>query len=200
MRHRAPGREPSAATPRTPWCHAGFRPERAIERERVGIRHKELFDLGAPDDIAHEAALLSPLTLSLDVADLARKTHWQISPASMLHCIVGAEFGLDALRDAATTMKLEQHWDRLVVRRTAQDFGDMQVKLAEAAAHAIGAPAKDASMGSLTTATRDWIASLGQPAQRARSAYAELSAQGPWTFAKLMLIAAEFNALVASVR
>ena len=172
----------------------------AIERERVGIRHKELFDLGAPDDLANEAALLSPLTLSLDVADLARNTGWAINPASMLHCIVGAEFGLDALRDAATTMKLEQHWDRLVVRRAAQDFGDMQIKLAEAAAPAIGAPARDTSMASLTTATRDWIASLGQPAQRARSAYGELSAQGPWTFAKLMLISAELNGLIVAVR
>jgi glutamate dehydrogenase len=41
---------------------------------------------------------------------------------------------------------------------------------------------------------------LGQPAQRARSAFAELNAQGPWTFAKLMLISAELNALVAAVR
>src|SRR5262249_39172607 len=79
----------------------------AIERERVGIRHKELVDLGAPDALALEAALLSPLTQSLDVADLARNTNWPIASASSLHCIVGAEFGLDALRDSATTMKLE---------------------------------------------------------------------------------------------
>ncbi|MGH6950537.1 MAG: NAD-glutamate dehydrogenase domain-containing protein, partial [Vitreimonas sp.] len=87
-----------------------------IERERVAVRLKMLSDLGAPEEIAHEAALLSPLTLSLDVADLALRTHWPINPASMLHCVIGAEFGLDALRDAATAMKLEQHWDRLVVR------------------------------------------------------------------------------------
>ena len=172
----------------------------AIERDRVNFRHKMLTDLGAPDDLALEAALLSPLTLSLDVADLARRTSWPIHTASDLHCVVGAEFGLDALRDAATNMKLEQHWDRLVIRRSAQDFGDMQLNLAEAAANAIGQPPKGADIAWANTAVRDWIVTLGQPAQRARSAFAELNAQGQWTFAKLMLIAAEFNALVASVR
>ena len=171
----------------------------AIERERVDIRHKELVDLGGPDELARDAALLSPLTLSLDVADLARSTNWPIHAASTLHCIVGAEFGLDALRDSATTMKLEQHWDRLVVRRTAQDFGDMQIKLAGAAAKALNAPS-GSDMAGMTPAVREWIASLPQPAQRARSAYAELSAQGPWTFAKLMLMSAELNSLIAAVR
>jgi len=97
-------------------------------------------------------------------------------------------------------MKLEQHWDRLVVRRTAQDFGDMQIKLAEAAAHALGAAPASTDMASMTPAVREWIGSLGQPAQRARSAYAELNALGPWTFAKLMLMSAELNSLIAAVR
>jgi NAD-specific glutamate dehydrogenase len=163
----------------------------AFDRERT---------LKKVDALAREAALLSPLTLSLDVADLARNTNWPINPASSLHCIIGAEFGLDALRDSAGTMKLEQHWDRLVVRRTAQDFGDMQIKFAEVAAKALGAPPASTDMASMTPGVREWIGSLGQPAQRARSAYAELNAQGPWTFAKLMLISAELNGLIAAVR
>jgi glutamate dehydrogenase len=171
-----------------------------IERERVELRRASLLELGAPEALAEEAALLSPLTLSLDVADMARDTTWPVATASTLHCVIGAELGLDALRDAATNMKLEQHWDRLVVRRAAGDFGDAQLKLAEAAARSIGQPPKGADTAWATEAARKWLATLGQPAQRARSAFAELDGQGPWTFAKLMLIAAEFNALVASVR
>jgi glutamate dehydrogenase len=172
----------------------------AIESERVAVRRSELNALGAPDDIAHEAALLSPLTLSLDVADLARRARWPIQPASALHCVIGADLGLDALRDAATSLKLEQHWDRLVVRRAAGDFGEAQLKLAEAAARAIGRPPSNADVAWATEAAQKWLASLGQPALRARSVYGELSAQGQWTFAKLMLIAAEFNGLVSAVR
>ncbi len=171
-----------------------------IEQERVELRRASLIELGAPEDIAQEAALLSPLTLSLDVADFARNTNWPIQPASTLHCVIGAELGLDALRDAATNMKLEQHWDRLVVRRAAGDFGEAQLKLAEAAAHAIGQPPKGADTAWATEEAHKWLGSLGKPAQRVRSAFTELSGQGEWTFAKLMLIAAEFNALVATVR
>ncbi len=171
-----------------------------IERERVELRRADLVSLGAPDDLAHEAALLSPLTLSLDVADMARDTGWAIQTASTLHCVIGAELGLDALRDAATNMKLEQHWDRLVVRRAAGDFGEAQLKLAEAAARSIGKPPNNADAAWAADAAQKWLTSLGQPASRARSAFAELNGQGPWTFAKLMLIAAEFNALVAAVR
>ena len=74
----------------------------------------------------------------------------------------------------------------------------MQLKLAEAAAKAIGATPAD--YAAINSAAKTWIASLGQPAQRTRAAYEELSAQGQWTFAKLMLVAAEFNALAAAVR
>ncbi|MEZ5995760.1 MAG: NAD-glutamate dehydrogenase [Hyphomonadaceae bacterium] len=171
-----------------------------IEKRRVDARLKSLTELGAPEAIAHEAALLSPLTLSLDVADLSRRTQWPVHQASMIHCAVGAELGLDALRDAATDMKLDQHWDRLVVRRAAEDFGEIQLKLAEAAAVAVGAPPKEADYAWAGNAVRDWMAAVGQPAQRARAAFAELDAQGPWTFAKLMLISAELNALTAAIR
>jgi glutamate dehydrogenase len=169
-----------------------------IERQRVAAREKMLTDLGAPADLAQDAALLSPLTSALDVADLARRTRWPIGHAAWLHCVVGAEFGLDALRDAATNLKLEQHWDRLVVRRAAEDFGETQLKLAEAAAKAIGAPPENVE--STNAAAKAWMVSLGQPAQRARAAFAELNGQGPWTFAKLMLVSAELTALVSSVR
>ena len=45
----------------------------------------------------------------------------------------------NALREAAGGLVLEQHWDRLVARRTGEDFAETQLRLAEAAAKAIGA-------------------------------------------------------------
>ncbi|MBC7769987.1 MAG: NAD-glutamate dehydrogenase [Phycisphaerales bacterium] len=171
-----------------------------VERAQVEAKQAALIDLGAPEDLARDAALLTPMTTALDVADLARISGWPIQPAARLHCVIGAELGLDALRDAASSLTLEQHWDRLVVRRATEEFAQVQVKLAEAAAASIGQPPKNADAAWTTSAAQSWVASLGQPGQRARSAYAELNAQGPWTFAKLMLIAAELNALVAAVR
>ena len=144
--------------------------------------------------------MLTPLSTALDVADLSRQSSWPIHAAALLHCVIGAELGLDALRETAGSLTLEQHWDRLVVRRAAEDFAETQLKLAEAAARAIGTPPQTADVAWVTGAARDWIASIGQPAQRAREAYGELNAQGAWTFAKLMLISAELNALASAVR
>jgi glutamate dehydrogenase len=171
-----------------------------VECARADARQKALMELGAPEDLAFAASLLLPLTSTLDVADLARRSNWPVHEAALLHANVGAELGIDALRDAAMAMRLDQHWDRLVVRRAAEDFGEAQLKLAEAAAASIGAPPKDADKTWVDAAAKGWITSLGKPAQRMRSAYVELSGEGQWTFAKLMLIAAELNALVAAVR
>ena len=171
-----------------------------VERARATSDQNALMELGAAEALAQEAALLTPMTVALDVADLARQANWPIHRAAQLHCVAGAQFGLDALRDAAGALTLEQHWDRLVVRRAAEEFAAIQLKLAEAAAGAIGAPPKTADASWAVEAAQSWIASLGAPAQRARSAFAELDQQGPWTFAKLMLISAELNALAAAVR
>jgi len=171
-----------------------------LESARAAARTAQFVELGAPDALAREVAELRPLTNGLDVADLARRSGWPVHPAALLHCVIGAEFGIDALREAASTLHLDQHWDRLVVRRASEDFAEVQVRLCETAAAAIGAPKKGADNAEIVAATREWVAGLGQPAQRARAAFAELNAQGQWTFAKLMLIQAELNALTSALR
>jgi NAD-specific glutamate dehydrogenase len=87
-----------------------------------------------------------------------------------------------------------------VLRRAAEDLYEDQRLLAAAAAAAIGTPPSPASAEWAASATRDWIAGLGVPGQNARAAFAELEAQGPWTFAKVMIAAAEVNALASSLR
>jgi len=171
-----------------------------VERARATARQQAFVDLGAQEDLAREGALLSPLTGALDVADLARTSKWPVHPASLLHCMVGAEFGLDALRDSAGSLTLEQHWDRLVVRRAAEGFGEIQLRLAEAAAKAIGTPPKDADAAWIANAVKEWVTAIGPQALREKASFAELAEQGPWTFAKLMLMSAEANALAAAVR
>ena len=171
-----------------------------IESARAQARTAQFVELGAPEDLAREVAELRPLTNGLDVADLARASGWPVHPAALLHCVIGAEFGIDALREAAGTLMLDQHWDRLVVRRASEDFAEVQVRLCETAAAAIGAPNANAGNDEIVAVARDWVAGIGQPAQRARAAFAELNAQGQWTFAKLMLIQAELNALASAVR
>ena len=170
------------------------------ERHRMETRRAAFETGGAPADLAQETALLKPLSVALDIADLARAKGWEVGPAAYLYRAIGVQFGIDALREAASTLTLTQHWDRLVVRRAAEDLSADQRRLAEAAADAIGTPPKVAGADWADNSAKTWIASVGQPAARARAAFAELDAQGPWTFAKLMLAAAELNALATSLR
>ncbi|GAM96743.1 NAD-specific glutamate dehydrogenase [alpha proteobacterium U9-1i] len=170
------------------------------ERARVEKRRAALVKAGAPEDVARDAALLLPLTTALDIADLARGSGWPVQPSAYLYGEIGAQFGLDALRAAAGGLTLTEHWDRLVVRRAVEDFYANQLALAGAAARAIGAPPKDATAQWADTAVREWFIALGAPAQRARGAFDELDAQGSWSFAKLMIAAAEMSALAAAVR
>ncbi len=171
-----------------------------IERQRVDAQCAQLSELGAPNDLAFDASMLLALATALDVADLARNANWPVHSAALLHCAVGAEFALDALRGAAAGLSLSSHWDRLVVRRAVEDFSQDQLILAQSAAASIGAPPADADAKWIIDAAKQWIMTLGQPAQRARVAYDELDAQGPWSAAKLMLISAELTSLVNSVR
>lgn len=171
-----------------------------LEAARAVARTAQFVELGAPEALAREVAELRPLTSGLDVADLARVSGWAVHPAALLHCVIGAQFGIDALREAASTLHLEQHWDRLVVRRASEDFAEIQLRLAETAAAAIAPPKKNASNEEIVDAVVAWVGGLGAPAQRARAAFAELNSQGQWTFAKLMLIQAELNALASAVR
>jgi glutamate dehydrogenase len=170
------------------------------ERARVEHSRAKLTKLGAPEDLARDAALLLPLTTALDIADLARASAWPVPAAAAVYSEIGSQFGLDALRAAAGGLSLSEHWDRLVVRRAVEDFYANQLALAGAAARAIGTPPKTANAQWADTAVREWFISLGAPATRARGAFDELDAQGSWTFAKLMIAAAEMSALAASVR
>jgi glutamate dehydrogenase len=170
------------------------------EAGRANARTAQFVELGAPEALAREVSELRPLTNGLDVADLARRSGWPVHAAALLHCVIGAEFGIDSLREAAGTLHLDQHWDRLVVRRASEDFAEVQVRLSETAAAAIGKPKSGAENSEIMAVAREWIASLGAPAQRARAAFVELNAQGQWTFAKLMLIQAELNAFAGAVR
>ena len=170
------------------------------DRARAEARRDGFIAAGAPEDLARDAALLQPLSAALDIADLARKHSWNVSSAAHLYRAVGAAFGLDTLRAAAAGLTLDQHWDRLVVRRAAEDLYEDQRALAAAAAAAIGAPPAEASPRWGVEAARTWIEGLGAPAQTARAAFSELEAQGSWTFAKVMLAAAEIHSLAGALR
>jgi glutamate dehydrogenase len=123
-----------------------------------------------------------------------------VRAAAQLYRAVGAAFGLDRLRGAAAEFKLTEHWDRLAVRRAVEEIYEDQRALAEAAIAATGNAPLTGDKAWAETAAKAWMDKLGGQASLARSTFAELDGHGGWTFAKLMIAAAEFNALAKAVR
>ncbi|MGE0597155.1 MAG: NAD-glutamate dehydrogenase [Hyphomonadaceae bacterium] len=171
-----------------------------VDKGRVDARTAALTEVGAPEDLAREVALLAPLTASLDIADLARRASWPVEPAAHFYRAVGAEFSFDALRTAASSLTLKEHWDRLVTRRANEAFYEDQLRLAEAGAAKLGKPPAQADHAWAETAAQQWAGELGPLAARAKATFAELDAQGPWSFAKLMIMAAELTGLAGAAR
>jgi len=162
-------------------------------------REALLVGAGAPAALAAEAAHLRALGNALEIADIAAAASWPVAPAGLIYREIGARFGLDTLRAEAFNLKLDQHWDRLAVLHAVEDLFEDQQVLARAAVAQWGPP-REASHAWAAHAVDEWLVQVGEAAQVAREAYAELAAHGAWTFAKIMLVTGEVNALANAQR
>ncbi|KAF0170493.1 MAG: glutamate dehydrogenase, partial [Caulobacteraceae bacterium] len=131
--------------------------------------------------------------------DLAERTGWPVAPATSVFRSVGAAFGMDRLRGAAMAFTLEQHWDRLALRRTLEELYEDQRLLAEAVIrHAGAAPQGVPGAEDVAAAprlVREWMAANDARTSGVLATIGELESTGAWTFAKTILAAAEIRGL-----
>jgi len=165
------------------------------ERQRAEVRAERYVQDGAPANLARDVAALAPLVAALDVADLAERTRWPVAPASQVFRSVGAAFGIDRLRGAAANFVLEQHWDRLALRRTLEELYEDQRMLAEAVIRHAGAAPKAGDVAAAAVAVRSWMDANGARVSGVLATITELESTGAWTFAKTILAGAEIRGL-----
>ncbi|MBI1185841.1 MAG: NAD-glutamate dehydrogenase [Alphaproteobacteria bacterium] len=169
------------------------------ERRRTEARRDGYETGGAPGDLAADAAALFPLTSALDIADLAARRGWPAPSAAFLYRAIGDAFDLDRLIASAAAISLDQHWDRLALRRGMEDLYGCQAALADAAI-AASTPVEDPSAVWAVEVAERWAETVAALTEPARRAIAELEAQGPWTFAKVMIAAAELHAVAGALQ
>ena len=165
-----------------------------FERSRLDERAAGLIAHGAPDALARRASALRPLISATDVIDLARSIDWPVLPAAMVYHRVGEAIGFDELRAEAGRVSTPDHWDRVATRRLIEDFMGEQalvaravMQAADAAGGSLGA-GRDAPDGTWAEACVEaWLTANEDVAGRAQGALAELSASGPWSYAKLAI-------------
>jgi len=170
------------------------------ERRRAEARRDHYVEAGAPADVAADVAALFPLTSALDIADLAARRGWSAPTAAFVYRAIGDAFDLDRLIASAAGIVLDQHWDRLALRRLLEDLYACQAALADAAIAASSQPEEAASAVWGIEIAERWAESVAPLSEPARRALAELESQGQWTFAKIMIASAELHAFASALQ
>ncbi|WP_374469383.1 NAD-glutamate dehydrogenase [Phenylobacterium sp.] len=176
----------------------GLTPETVTEVERRAIeaRIEQLKGLGAPAELAREAAILQSLTTAGDLVDLAEASSWPLPNVSRIYNAAGAAFAFDRLRAAAGGYAVGDAFERTALRRLIEDMLAEQAQLARAIMDFAGGQQAGADAASARDAVGSWAALRPEQARGALRVIEEIEAAGgAWTFAKLTIANAALREL-----
>jgi glutamate dehydrogenase len=158
-----------------------------FEQSRLESRILRFVDLGVPEAMARDFAMLRPLVATADIGDLSAEAVWPAPAMATLYHQVGAAFDFDRLRDAAGKAPSADHFDRLAVRRLIEDLMAEQVVLTRAVARS-STPSAGAGELAAEKAVDAWIGPRQETVEGVRASVDEIEASGSgWTFAKLTI-------------
>jgi len=156
-----------------------------FEQKAIDRAAKGFVKLGAPEALAREIAALRPLTVTADLADLARASSWGIEAVAKLHHLAGSAMGFDRVRAAASALSEGDAFERLAVRRLIEDLLAEQTALTRAVMKfAGGGGGADDPKATLA----GWSALHAVEVRKVQHTLSEIErAGGGWSFAKLTI-------------
>ncbi len=167
-----------------------------VESERLEAQVKRLTEAGAPEALARQVANLQPLTVAVDLVDLAEASSWSLPQAARLYYQVGRAFAFDRLRAAAGGFTAGDAFERTAVRRLVEDLLAEQATLTRAVIAFAGNVKAGENEEAAQAAIVAWAALRRDSAEAARKAVEEIEAAGgSWTFAKLTIANAALREL-----
>ncbi|MBT9473731.1 MAG: NAD-glutamate dehydrogenase [Pseudomonadota bacterium] len=167
-----------------------------VESERLEAQVKRLTEAGAPEALARQVANLQPLTVAVDLVDLAEASSWSLPQAARLYYQVGRAFAFDRLRAAAGGFTAGDAFERTAVRRLVEDLLAEQATLTRAVIAFAGNVKAGENEEAAQAAIVAWAALRRDTAEAARKAVEEIEAAGGgWTFAKLTIANAALREL-----
>ena len=170
----------------------------SVQQAAVEQRAKAFVEAGAPADLAASVAALRPLITAADIGDLASLSDRPVTAVARVYHQVGAAFGFDQIRAAASGLAVGDDFERLALRRLVEDLYQQQSALTRAML-------KDArairTADEAQAVVADWSAAHGDQAAAVRATLQAIEAAGdPWSFAKLTIVNATLRELVATAR
>jgi len=146
-------------------------------RKDFDDREARLTEAGVPTELARRAASATYLIPGVDILDLAEDAGWSAAAAGALYFRLESFLGLDALRAAASPSRLDEHFDRLALRRILEDLSFAQARIARCAVAACGnGDAVDPAETAPTDAAERAVAAFRRRHGAAVNRYAKLVA------------------------
>jgi len=155
---------------------------------------KRLVDAGVPLDVAEDVAVLPLLSGAPEIAQLARSRALSVDLVAGAYFAMGAAVGIDRLRGLAARIGANEHWDRLAIRRIADDLFAGQRALTAEALDGAGAKGDRADGAAAVTA---WAQKRGETLARAKGFLEALERSGDLSIAKLTLANSQIRELAA---
>jgi glutamate dehydrogenase len=168
-----------------------------LEKESTESRLARWKEAGVPTDVAEEVAILPLLGAVPEIILLSEAQGVTPVEAARTYFAVGGLIGLDRLRALASAITLNDHWDRLALRRIVDDLYAAQRLLAADALRGL-VDAKAAAVSVKTNAVTVWAGRRTAEIERTRDFLAELERGGDPTIAKLALANSQIQKLAAT--
>lgn len=148
---------------------------------------------GVPNDLADDVAVLPAIGAVPDIVQLASQGQPLDFVAGVFFAI-GRVLGVDRLRLAADAIRLDEHWDRLAIRRIADDlFGYQRAMTAVVLRESKG---KDRNAGA--AAVEIWSATHAKALSELEELLGQLDRLGAYSVARLTLAAARIRDVLES--
>ncbi|MBI1328702.1 MAG: NAD-glutamate dehydrogenase [Alphaproteobacteria bacterium] len=154
-------------------------------------------DAGAPLDVAEDVAVLPLLGAAPEIVHLAHARSLDIDLVAGAYFELGEIIGIDRLRGLSARIAASEHWDRLAIRRIADDLFAGQRALAQNALAGFENDKTDRSRDDGMEAARQWAKSHDETLARTRGFLGELERTGDLSIAKLTLANSQIHELAA---
>jgi glutamate dehydrogenase len=148
--------------------------------------------------MAQAVAVLQPLTTAGDLVDIAEASSWSLPNVARLYHAVGAAFGFDRVREAASAYSVGDNFERMALRRLIEDLLTQQGELSRTIMAFAGSSQAGDDAEHAKDASNSWAALHRDKASAVRRTIDDIEAAGgAWSFAKLTIANAALRELAA---
>ena len=105
------------------------KPLAVINRQSLEARAAFFVGAGVSRELAARVANVVPLSSALDVVEVAKQTHSDVSLVASVYFELGARLDLQWLRDQIAEISVSNHWHSLAKSRLRADLHNQQRKL-----------------------------------------------------------------------